>query len=125
MKRFVLVAAIAVGLTVQAAAEMSLLSTNQLVEAAEYNDFDLVRSLLARGRDPDSADSLGRTPLIIAANAGNEDMVELILKHGANDGSAHVRSHAKGAKPVQVLMVGSSEPIWTEERMLKNPKKRK
>ena len=46
----------------------------------------------------------------------------IILKYGdAND----VKSHAKGAKPVQVLPIGSAEPIWTEERYLKKAKKRK
>ena len=46
----------------------------------------------------------------------------IILKYG---GIEKVRSHGKGAKPVQVLPIGSSEPIWTEERHLKKAKKRK
>ena len=64
---------------------------------------------------------------IFRANAGHrrKNVPVVILKHGDNESLAYVRSHAKGAKPIQVLMVGSSEPIWTEERMLKNPKKRK
>ena len=46
----------------------------------------------------------------------------IILKHGdANE----VRSHAKGAKPIQVLPIGSPDPLWTEERWLKKAKKRK
>jgi len=46
----------------------------------------------------------------------------VILKYGAAE---HVTSHAKGAKPIQVLPIGSSEPYWTEERWLKKAKKRK
>tara|TARA_A100000172_G_scaffold49438_1_gene30965 strand:+ start:127 stop:771 length:645 start_codon:yes stop_codon:yes gene_type:complete len=46
----------------------------------------------------------------------------VILKYG---GFEKVRSHGKGAKPVQVLPIGSAEPIWTEERHLKKAKKRK
>ena len=46
----------------------------------------------------------------------------IILKYG--DAST-VQSHAKGAKPVQVLPIGSAQPIWTEERHLKKAKKRK
>jgi len=46
----------------------------------------------------------------------------VILKHGDTE---HVNSHAKGAKPIQVLPIGSSEPHWTEERWLKKAKKRK
>jgi len=46
----------------------------------------------------------------------------IILKHGD---ASDIRSHAKGAKPVQVLPIGSAEPIWTEERHLKKAQKRK
>ncbi len=46
----------------------------------------------------------------------------VILKHGD---ATTVNSHAKGAKPVQVLPIGSAAPIWTEERWLKKAKKRK
>jgi len=46
----------------------------------------------------------------------------VVLKYGDAE---HVTSHAKGAKPIQVLPIGSSEPCWTEERWLKKAKKRK
>lgn len=46
----------------------------------------------------------------------------VILKHGD---AAKVKSHAKGAKPVQVLVIGEAQPVWTEERHLKKAKKRK
>lgn len=46
----------------------------------------------------------------------------IILKYGDAD---TVQSHAKGAKPVQVLPIGSSDPLWTEERHLKKAQKRK
>jgi len=46
----------------------------------------------------------------------------IVLQHGNGE---QVRTHAKGAKPVQVLMIGSADPVWTEERYLKKPKKRK
>ena len=46
----------------------------------------------------------------------------VILKHGTTE---HINSHAKGAKPIQVLPVGSANPVWTEERWLKKVKKRK
>jgi len=64
---------------------------------------------------------------IFRASAGyqRKNVPVIILKNCDNDNLIYVRSHAKGAKPVQVLMIGSAEPIWTEERMLKNPKKRK
>ncbi len=46
----------------------------------------------------------------------------VILKYGETE---HVTSHAKGAKPIQVLPIGAAAPIWTEERWLKKAKKRK
>ena len=46
----------------------------------------------------------------------------VVLKYGD---VAKVRSHAKGAKPVQVLVIGEAQPVWTEERYLKKVKKRK
>tara|TARA_Y100000296_G_scaffold67240_1_gene79770 strand:+ start:97 stop:723 length:627 start_codon:yes stop_codon:yes gene_type:complete len=46
----------------------------------------------------------------------------IVLQHGSGQ---QVRTHAKGAKPVHVLLIGSSDPVWTEERFLKKPKKRK
>ena len=41
------------------------------------------------------------------------------------DDANRVTSHAKGAKPIQVLLIGSASPFWTEERYLKKAKKRK
>lgn len=46
----------------------------------------------------------------------------VILKYGDVE---DVRSHAKGAIPLQVLMVGTTEPIWAEVRDLKKAKKKK
>ena len=58
-----------------------------------------------------------------SAGYGKQNMPVVVLAN-SSDGS-QVTSHAKGAKPIQVLMVGSAEPIWTEERYLKRAKKRK
>ena len=44
----------------------------------------------------------------------------VVLKYG---GVEKVRSHAKGARPVQVLIIGHPKPVWTEERRLKKAKK--
>ena len=65
------------------------------------------------------------TTALFRANAGYgmKNMPVVVLQN-SSDGS-QVKSHAKGAKPIQVLMVGSAEPIWTEERYLKRAKKRK
>jgi hypothetical protein len=65
------------------------------------------------------------TTAIFRATAGyGQKNMPVVILQNCNDGS-QVKSHAKGAKPVQVLMVGSAQPIWTEERYLKRAKKRK
>jgi len=67
---------------------------------------------------------VGSTAIFRAGAGYQRKNIPVVILKNCNDGT-QVTSHAKGAKPVQVLMVGSAEPIWTEERMLKNPKKRK
>jgi len=65
------------------------------------------------------------TTAIFRANAGyGRNNMPVVVLQNSSDGS-QVKSHAKGAKPIRVLMVGSAEPIWTEERYLKRAKKRK
>ena len=93
---------------------------------AEYNKLvenkyaaGVIRNFQSEPRFP-----VGSTACFRAASGTRQfaNKPVIILKYGeAND----VKSHAKGAKPVQVLPIGSSEPIWTEERHLKKAKKRK
>ena len=61
---------------------------------------------------------------VFRANAGWQCRGKtcVVLKYGD---VAKVSSHAKGAKPVQVLVIGEAQPVWTEERYLKKVKKRK
>jgi len=63
------------------------------------------------------------TPAVFRTGArSNKGKPCIVLKHGD---VTTVNSHAKGAKPVQVLPIGSAAPVWTEERWLKKAKKRK
>lgn len=45
---------------------------------------DLVRSMLARGFDPDVANTRGITPLMLAAQYDNRPMIEMLLHAGAD-----------------------------------------
>ena len=90
----------------------------------EYNKLVLnkyaagvIRNLQSEPKFP-----VGSTATFRASSRRLSNQPVIILKYG--DASA-VRSHAKGAKPVQVLPIGSSDPIWTEERHLKKAQKRK
>jgi len=63
------------------------------------------------------------TPAVFRTGARtNRGKPCIVLKHGD---VTTVNSHAKGAKPIQVLPIGAAAPIWTEERWLKKAKKRK
>ena len=91
----------------------------------EYNKLVLnkyaagvIRNLQSEPKFPVGSTAAFRANLY--GSFGNKPVI--ILKYGDAES---VRSHAKGAKPVQVLPIGSSEPIWTEERHLKKAKKRK
>ena len=65
---------------------------------------------------------VGGTAVFRSAARAYHGQTCVILKHGDAE---HVHSHAKGAKPIQVLPIGAPAPIWTEERWLKKAKKRK
>ena len=65
---------------------------------------------------------VGGTAVFRTGARTHKGKVCVILKHGNCE---HVTSHAKGAKPIQVLPIGAAAPIWTEERWLKKAKKRK
>ena len=67
---------------------------------------------------------VGTTAVFRASAGWGQKNMPVVVLQNSSDGS-QVKSHAKGAKPIQVLMVGSAEPIWTEERYLKRAKKRK
>jgi serine/threonine-protein phosphatase 6 regulatory ankyrin repeat subunit B len=50
--------------------------------------------LLENGANVDSKDTLGTTPLIIASNNGNYEIVELLLKYGATIDITDKRGHS-------------------------------
>ena len=90
----------------------------------EYNKLVLnkyaagvIRNIQSESKFPVGGTAVFRTGA--RTNRGNPC---IILKHGSEE---HVNSHAKGAKPIQVLPIGSPNPVWTEERWLKKAKKKK
>jgi len=91
----------------------------------EYNKLVLnkyaagvIRNIQSEGKFAVGSSAVFRATII--GDLRNKPVI--ILKYGNED---TVQSHAKGAKPVQVLPIGSSDPIWTEERHLKKAQKRK
>ncbi|CAB1330540.1 unnamed protein product, partial [Coregonus sp. 'balchen'] len=52
--------------------------------ASVANDTDMVRFLLSQGAHPNVQDKKGRTPVILAAQLGHDNMVALLAKNHAN-----------------------------------------
>ena len=60
-------------------------TTTYLIEAALRGWVETVRFLLANGADPNIAGKFaGRTALLAAATSGHADVVDLLLRHGAD-----------------------------------------
>ena len=90
----------------------------------EYNKLVLNKYAagVIRNIQGESKFPVGGTAVFRTGARTNRGKPCVILKHGTEE---HVNSHAKGAKPIQVLPIGSAEPYWTEERWLKKAKKKK
>ena len=90
----------------------------------EYNKLVLNKYAagVIRNIQSESKFPVGGTAVFRTGARTNRGKPCVILKHGNEE---HVNSHAKGAKPIQVLPIGSAEPCWTEERWLKKAKKKK
>lgn len=61
---------------------------NDVMTAVHRRDYGGVAELLAHGWWPDLRDSLGRTPLVVAAGLGDARIVEALLKAGADPDAA-------------------------------------
>ena len=57
---------------------------NSLHSAAEGGDVSIIEMMLSRGLDVNSKDSLGRTPLMVAAAKGKKQAVDFLLSKGAD-----------------------------------------
>ena len=54
-----------------------------ILAAANFGDADIMRFLLDHGADPDTLSTEGKTPLAIAAEQGNYEVVMILLASGA------------------------------------------
>ena len=90
----------------------------------EYNKLVLNKyaSGVIRNMQSEPKFPVGGTAVFRTGARSNRGKPFVILKHGD---ITDVSTHAKGAKPVQVLPIGSAAPVWTEERWLKKARKKK
>jgi uncharacterized protein len=111
-----------------AAAQVELFKSDRLIDATISNDYELAKSELIKGHIPDPVDSYRRTPLIIAAMAGNPDLVELLVKYKANlntrdeagAGAFHYAA-ARGHTDVVEMLVELGAKINIENRQGMTP----
>jgi hypothetical protein len=90
----------------------------------EYNKLVLNKYAagVIRNIQSESKFPVGGSAVFRGGARSNKGKPCVILQHGSIE---HIASHAKGAKPIQVLPIGSALPVWTEERWLKKAKKKK
>jgi len=56
----------------------------KLIEAVQAGNTPLVKTLLSKGVSADTRDDMGRTPLILAAQRRDHEIMYLLLKAGAD-----------------------------------------
>ena len=71
-------------------------SNKALVKAARDGHASYLRSLLAKGAQPDTRDENGWTPLIHASAAGHDEIVQFLLERGADPSARTVGRHDRG-----------------------------
>lgn len=67
-----------------APAQSDIAKYEGLHKAAHFNDIDALRTLIKNGTNLDTRDRFNRTPLIVAAFASNDEIVEILAKVGAD-----------------------------------------
>jgi hypothetical protein len=87
------------------------------MRAAFKGRTDAVRDLVGRGADVDAADAEGYTALHCAAEAGRADVVDVLLKNGANArGERRPRLRPPRARP-RWFGFSRRPAAWGEKRM--------
>ncbi|EPQ08441.1 Kinase D-interacting substrate of 220 kDa [Myotis brandtii] len=78
-------AAVGIGIKVTAAsANMSVLISQSVINYVEEENIPALKALLEKCKDVDERNECGQTPLMIAAEQGNLEIVKELIKNGAN-----------------------------------------
>ena len=96
---------------------MSVIISEELVEAATEGEAGRVRELLEQGVAPDARDEQGRSALSMACARGHTEIVQALLDHGADpDGAGVDPSPARaactvgGLEALRLLLAAGADP---------------
>jgi hypothetical protein len=89
----------------------------QLLTACQNGDLASVAALLAKGAAVNARNEFELTPLIMAADKGNSDLMRLLLSHGAD---VNAKDHTYGKTPLKAAITS-----WADLRGDLAPKARK
>jgi ankyrin repeat protein len=98
----------------------ALIDGAALLAAAHNGSVRVAEALLARGLDPDLADSDGQTPLMVAAKGDHDNVVRLLLESGARADKKDARgrtalhwalTEADGEVVVGLLLHAGLDPL--------------
>jgi hypothetical protein len=79
-----------------------------LLMAVTNNNLDAARILLEKGADPNLADEEMTTPLMMSAQLGNAEIVQLLLDHKADP---KIRRGANGYRAVDFAKVAGHKEV--------------
>jgi len=91
--------------------DCNLLIVDGMVDYIKRNDIGMLTYILARMRQLDCFNSDGKTFLMAASESGNEEAVELLLKHGA---SIDIKSNDEYQKTALMIAVSYGEKECVE-----------
>jgi ankyrin repeat protein len=92
-----------------------LASDSELVEAIRYGEIHSVRTLVEAGSDVNSTDSYGRPVLIMAAQRGHTEIVQILTDNGADVNASLMKSAHIGYPEVVMVLLEAGADVHAKD----------